>query len=106
MEYKNKDGNTSLCLKNYEDDYWDGGDFSILSEQIEKSYTSENAREYEKQIYFMADVLFIYDRIPFLSGIKNISYSKDNKVISETYISKSEIDEYIEKFHVKMNNNF
>lgn len=107
VEYKKDQNNIpSLCLKNFKNDYWDGGDCSILIEEVEKNYTSEKARKYDKTIGFMSDVLYIYDRIPFISGIKDIYISKnDNIPYSEAYISKEEIEDYIKKFNVKMNDN-
>ena len=54
----------------------------------------------------MADVLYIYDRIPFINGIKYIYISKnDNLPYSERYISKEEINNYNKQFKIKMNNN-
>lgn len=47
----------------------------------------------------MADVLYIFDRIPFISGVKY------NTINSESYISKKEIKKYIKIFNVKMNSN-
>ena len=95
-----------LCLKNYKDDYWDGGDCTNLIKEIEKNYTQEKAKQYDKNISFMADVLYIYDRIPFIDGIKDTYISKnDNLPYSEGYISKEYIDNYIKEFKIKMNNN-
>lgn len=107
VEYKKDQNNfPKLCLKNYKDDYWDGGDCSILIEEVEKNYTQEKAKQYDKHIGFMSDVLYIYDRIPFIRGIKDIYISKnDNIPYSEGYISKKEIDNYIKEFNVKMNYN-
>lgn len=107
VEYKkSENGIPRLCLKNYKDDYWDGGDCSILIEEVEKSYTSEKARYYDKYIGFMADVLYIYERIPFISGIKDIYISNnDNIPYSEGYISKEEIENYIKEFTIKMMHN-
>ncbi len=107
LEYMKKEENFPiLCLKNYKDKYWDGGDCSILIEEIEKNYTSEKAKQYDKHIGFMADVLYIYDRIPFIDGIKDFYISKkDNIPYSEGYISKKEIDNYIKEFNIKMNSN-
>ena len=43
----------------------------------------------------MADVLYIYDKIPFLSGIRNEYISRtDNSPYSIGYISKEDIDKY------------
>ncbi len=107
VEYKKHQNNFPyLCLKNYKDDYWDGGDCSILIEEVEKGYTKEKAKQYDNNIGFMSDVLYIYDRIPFISGVKDIYISKKDKIsYSEGFISKEEIDNYIEEFNIKMNYN-
>lgn len=107
VEYKkSENGINTLCLKNYKDDYWDGGDCTTLIEKIEKSYTTEKAKVYEKDINFLADVMYIYDRIPFLSGIKDVYISKNDILpYSVGYISKSEIDKYIKDNGVIMTNN-
>ncbi len=107
VEYKKEQSKIPrLCLKNYKDDYWDGGDCSILIEKVEKNYTSKKAKQYDKGIGFMSDVLYIYDRIPFISGIKDIYISKnDSMPYSEGYISREEIENYIQEFDVKMNYN-
>lgn len=107
VEYKKGQNNLpKLCLKNYKDDYWDGGDCSILIEEVEKNYTSEKSKQYDQHIGFISDILYIYDRIPFISGIKDIFISNsDNLPYSESYISKKEIEAYIQKFNVKMNYN-
>ncbi len=103
---KNQAGVLRLRLKNYKDKYWDEGDCSILIEEVEKSYTLEKAKYYDKYIGFISDVLYIYDRIPFISGIKDIYISKnDNIPYSIGYISKEEIESYIKEFNIKMNYN-
>ena len=107
VEYKkHKDGFAVLCLKNFNDDYWDGGNCSLLIEKIEKKYDSEKTRKHHKNIPFISDVIYIYERIPFISGIKEIYMSNDNKSIStESYIDKSEIENYIKDFNIPINNN-
>lgn len=71
LEYKkDKYGIAKLCIKGYKDPYYDGGDFSSLIRKIEENYKRENAIVYDKDIMFMNDVMYLYDRIPFLSGIK------------------------------------
>ena len=106
VEYK-FDGNiTRLCLKNYKDDYYDSGDLTALIEKIEKSYSNDKALKYDNKIGFMADVLYIYDRIPFLTGIKDVYInSKDNIMNSICYISKEEIENYIEEHNIKIETN-
>lgn len=106
VEYKKKENVPHLCLKNYKDDYWDGGNCSLLIEEIEKSYTPSKVQDYANHPGFISDILYIYERIPFISGIKDIYISKDDNIaFSEGYISKEEIDAYIKDFNIKMNYN-
>lgn len=107
LEYKKENNDLVLLrMKNYKDDYYDGGDFSILLEEIEKNYTFEKAEKYDKNISYMADVIYLYERIPFLSGIRDeyIS-SKDNQPYAIGYISKVEIEKYIKENNIKINSN-
>lgn len=104
VEYKKNEQNiTKLCLKNYKDKYFDGGDLSILIEKISKNYDYEKSDKYDDEIRFMGDVIYIYDRIPFLSGIKDAYIGKnDNLPSSIAHISKEEIDKYIEEHNIIM----
>lgn len=106
VEYKKcEQGITKLSLLNYNDDYFDSGALSNLIEKVEKHYTTEKAKYYDNQISFMADVLYIYDRIPILSAIKEIYLSKDNLPCSIDCIAKNEIKKYIEEKEISMMNN-
>ena len=103
LEYKKIQNNFPvLRLKNYKDDYWDSGDCSILIEKIEENYSLKKAHQYDNNIAYMADILYIYDRMPFISGVKDISIS-NNMISEESYISKEEIEKYIKEFNIKMN---
>ena len=107
LEYKRNENDIVLLkIKNYKDDYYDGGDFSLLIEEIEKNYTYEKAKMYDENISYMADVIYLYQRIPFLSGIRDeyIS-SKDNLPYSIGYITKDEIEKYIKENNVNINDN-
>ena len=100
VEYeKHIEGFPTLRLKEYKSRYWDDGNCSLLIEKIETSYSKEKALFYDNNIAYMADILYIYDRVPFINGIKNTCNS------SETYISKAEIEKYIEMFNIKIHNN-
>lgn len=99
----------SLCIKDYKDSYWDGGDFSILLGKIEKIFTREKADYYDKNISYMADVMYLYNRVPFLSGIKDVYISNNDKIpYAMGYISKEEIEKYIRDNNVNIiaNDNF
>lgn len=106
VEYKKKRNILTLCLKNNIDDYYDGGNVSLIIEEVEKTYSEDKAKYYDKSISFMADVLYIYNRIPILSYIKDVYISnKDDVPYASGYISKKEIDNYIKTNKVKMYNN-
>lgn len=100
VEYKmHEHGFPYLVLNNFKDDYWDSGDFTRLIERVEESYCIDKTKKYDETISYMGDILFIYDRIPFIKGIKEVGNSY------ESYISREEIDTYINTFNIKMNNN-
>lgn len=109
VEYQRNEKNNgipNLKLGNYKNDYYDGGDFSLLLEEIEKNYTFEKAKAYDENISYMADVIYLYDRIPFLSGIRDEYISnKDNIPYSLSYITKEEIENYIKENNIVMHNN-
>lgn len=98
--YKKKDNSYGLYLKNYSNDYFDGGDLSLLIEELETKYDYKKVEEqYKSNISFINDALYIYDNIPFISGLGDIF----NK--SESFISKEELDVYIKDNNVKMKDN-
>lgn len=105
VEYKKKDSKVCLCLSNKKEDYYDGGDLTNLIEKIEQDYTSEKAQKYQKDIGFLQDAFYIYDRIPILSGIKDIYQKKKESLpYSQSYISKKELDDLIEQNNIQMSN--
>lgn len=105
VEYKKKNDIPVLCLQNYTEDYWDGGDCSLLINKVENEYTKEQAKKNDSNIGFMADVIYIYDRIPFISGIKDVYISsKENLPYSIGYITKEEIDKYILDNKIEISN--
>lgn len=107
LEYKkHEEGFAVLCLKEYSDNYWDSGNWSLLIDKIEKSYNLNDIKKYNINNQYMMDVIYIYERIPFISGIKEICIStKDNVVSFESYISKDEIEDYIENFNIQVTSN-
>ena len=84
---------------------YDGGDFTRLLKKVEKSYSYKKASMYDTEIGLMGDVMYIYDRVPFLSGIRDVYIDDVSIPYSMGYISKEEIDEYIKDHKVKMNKN-
>jgi len=105
VEYKmDKHGYTMLFFKDGK--IYDGGNFSRLVERCEKSYTYKKAREYDGDIGFIADVLYLYDRIPFLTGVKDVYIGNDDNIpYSVGFIPVEEIDKYIKDHKIKMNKN-
>lgn len=102
---KNDSGYPRLCLKNYKYNYYDGGDLSILIKHLEDRYKLGNVRVYDKDISYMNDIIYIYESIPFISGIGDIYYSDNKEISTYSYITKEEIDEYINNFNIKINYN-
>lgn len=107
VEYKKHEkGFVFLDFKDYEDCSYDGGTVSLLIEELEKNYTDEKVKKYDKHIAFMADCLYIYDHIPCLSAIKSVYIkAQENLPYSIDYISKAEIDTYIKDNKVNMSFN-
>ncbi len=100
--YKKKNNFTELCLSKYQNDYYDGGDLSLLIKEIENKYNKELVKRYDGEAWFLADALFIYDNIPFISGISDYYTDSENRISSLGYISKEELDEYIKDNNIKM----
>ena len=104
--YKYKDNITRLCLKNYKDDYYDGGDLHLLITKLEENYEKNIKERVNGPIFFLDDAVYIYDNIPFISGVGEYYVSsKDNNIYSASYISKEEIEEYIKNNNIKMKDN-
>ena len=101
-EYKMKDGMVNLCLKNYVRDYYDDGDLSILIKKLEKNYRPELCKKYNDYCWFLTDCLYIYENIPFISGIGDYYLDKDGFIYSESYITKEEIDTNKKEKNIKL----
>ena len=105
VEYKKKGDILELCLKNYQDDYYDGGDLSILLEKLASKYSTELAKKYNAGIFFLNDALYLYDNIPFISGVYDFyQNAKDNISDATGYISARELDQIINMKNIKMPN--
>ncbi len=105
-EYNPKNDYAAPELKNYKDKYYDDGDLSILIEKIEKNYKDSTHKKYDNVRWLMTDCLYIYDNIPFISGIEDCSVSSiDGSIVSSFYLTKEELDEYIKKNNIQMNDN-
>ena len=98
--------NDELRLKDYKDNYYDGGDLSRLIEVLESKYNTDTYKKYGNDNWFMSDCLYIYDHIPFINGVGDLYISTiDNIINSASYITKDELDKYIQKHHIIMNDN-
>ena len=105
VQYK-KDDHGYMMLKFRDGKHYDGGNFSKLIDRCQKAYTYKKAREYDGEIGFMANVMYLYDRIPFLIGVKDVYIADDANLPSSVgYITREEIEEYIKDNKVKMNKN-
>ena len=104
--YEIEGDNVSLCLKNYKDKYYDGGDLSILVEKLGEHY-AEYKKSRPNRMYFLEDCLYIYDNIPFISGVGDyyLSTENENLISSIAYVSKEELDEYAKKINFKFSDN-
>ncbi len=93
IEYKNSNIKDipKLSLKNFENDYFDGGDLSELLTLVEKNY---HEIKFNENIEFMNIILYIYQCVPILSAIEEVT-SHDN-----CFISREEIDEFIKRFNI------
>ena len=96
--YKNECNSTFLLLKNYNDNYYAEGDLSLLIRKLEQKYSYDLVlKKYKSTIPYMNNVLYIYDNIPFISGVGDIVPT------GESYITKTELDIYIKEKNIKMN---
>ena len=80
-----------LSLKNFENDYFDGGDLSELLTLVEKNY---HVIKFNENIEFMNIILYIYQCVPILSAIEEVTSYDD------CFISREEIDEFIKRFNI------
>ena len=94
VKYNNNGG---LVRKN--NDYFDCGDLTKLISQVEKEY--EKSYIYEKNISYMNDVIYLYDRFPFIEYIKDVSYGIDNQICEICIIKREEIEDYIKNNNIK-----
>ena len=102
LVYKIQDGVTSLLFKDWKKPYYDGGDLDVLINKIEESYTIKKRNEYDMEISMMGDILYIYDKMPFISGIKVIWKDSDNLTYSSDYLTKKDIEDYMKLKKIKL----
>ena len=84
--------------------HFDMGDLSIMIQDVESNYKNESKEIiYDKDIPYMNDIIYLYDRFPFVSYIKDILYNDDGKITYLGCINKEEIVEYIRVNKIKIN---
>jgi len=82
--------------------YFDLGDFNLMIEYVEKHY--QKGLIYDKSTIYMNDIIYLYDRFPYVSYIKDITYSKqDNSIYQIGHIDKQEILDYIKIKNIEIN---
>ena len=80
--------------------YFDMGDLSIMIDDFETNYNKESKKFiYVKSEPLMNDVIYLYDRFPFISYIKASLYDNDGNIT----INKDEITNYIKTNKIKIN---
>lgn len=80
-----------LCFKKDKYGFFDGGDVSELLTLVEKNY---HEIKFNENIEFMNIILYIYQCVPILSAIEEVT-SFDN-----CFITREEIDEFIRRFNI------
>ena len=80
--------------------YFDMGDFSIMIDCVEKSYEKESKKLiYDKENPAMNNIIYLYDRFPFVCYIKESLYG-GNGIIT---MNKNEIINYINANKIQVN---
>ena len=73
-------------------------------EEIELNYKKESTEIiYDKLNSYMNDIIYLYDRFPFISYIKNISYNDEGKITCVGTIDKEEIISYVQTNNIQLN---
>ncbi|MBR5662744.1 MAG: hypothetical protein IKX00_03705 [Bacilli bacterium] len=84
--------------------YFDLGDLSIMIEEVEKNFSKESKKIiYDKGNFYMNNVIYLYDRFPFIAYIRDILYNDEGKIIAIGYITKKEIVKYIKNNKIEIN---
>ena len=112
IRINNRDYFLGVELKYIEDKFliltngnnFDMGDLSIMIEDVETNYERESKEIiYDKDISYMNDIIYLYDRFSFVSYIKDIVYNDDGKISYLGCINKDEIIDYIKINKIKIN---
>ena len=91
-------------LKQTNGNGFDMGDLSIMIEEVESNYKKESKEIiYDKDIPYMNDIIYLYDRFPFVTYIKDILYNEEGKITYLGSINKDEILDYIKANKIEIN---
>lgn len=80
--------------------YFDIGDFNKVISCVESNYDSDCI--YDKKVYYMNDIIYLYDRFPFIDYIKDITYDSNNQITQIGTIKKEEIIDYIKTNNIRI----
>ena len=80
--------------------YFDVGDFNKVISWVESNYDSDCI--YDKKVYYMNDIIYLYDRFPFIDYIKDITYDSNNQITQIGTIKKEEIIDYIKTNNIRI----
>ena len=84
--------------------YFDMGDLGVMIDFFETELKKEGIKDvYDNRIAYMNDVIYLYDRFPFLKYIKDVSYDKEGKITQIGYIDRDEIIDYINSNRIELN---
>ena len=83
---------------------FDMGDLGVMIDFFETELKKEGIKDvYDNRIAYMNDVIYLYDRFPFLKYIKDVSYDKEGKITEIGYIDRDEIIDYINSNKIELN---
>ena len=92
--------NKNGILGKKDNTYFDIGDFNKVISCVESNYDSDCI--YDKRVYYMNDIIYLYDRFPFIDYIKDITYDSNNQITLIGTIKKEEIIDYIKTNNIRI----
>ncbi|MBO4601250.1 MAG: hypothetical protein J5634_03375 [Bacilli bacterium] len=96
--------NADNCLCKADGSYFDMGDLSIMIDEFESRHEKDSKEIiYDKLNSYMNDIIYLYDRFPFVSYIKDVTYNDEGKITCVGCISKAEIIKYITNNKIEIN---
>ena len=96
--------NKNGALIKSDNSYFDMGDLGVMIDFFETELKKEGIKDvYDNRIAYMNDVIYLYDRFPFLKYIKDVSYDKEGKIAQIGYIDRDEIIDYINSNRIELN---